>query len=84
MELMKDDNSEVRLNVTKSLKACLKEATGEFITQNFKAALVQLTKDSQWRVKMEAFRLIGDIALEGILTKEQFSSTVQDVFFQYL
>ena len=40
MELMKDDNSEVRLNVTKSLKACLKEATGEFITQNFKAALV--------------------------------------------
>ena len=72
MELMKDDNSEVRLNVTKSLKACLKEATGEFINAIFVESLVKLTKDNQWRVKTEAFRLIGDIALENILTKEQF------------
>ena len=67
MELINDENSEVRLNVAKSLIDSLKVVGHEFINAEFLETLQKITKDSQWRVKMAAFEMIGDIVTQEIL-----------------
>ena len=84
IELLNDENSEVRLNVAKSLIESLKVVGHEFINAEFMENLQKITKDSQWRVKMAAFEMIGDIVHEEILNKDQFVDKLQDLFFSYL
>lgn len=63
MELLKDDNSEVKLNVVKGLVKIAKVIGVELLSPQLLTTLSNMTKDGQWRVRMGVFELIADLAL---------------------
>mmetsp|Transcript_35912 Transcript_35912/g.55145 ORF Transcript_35912/g.55145 Transcript_35912/m.55145 type:complete len:93 (-) Transcript_35912:551-829(-) len=63
MELLKDDNSEVKLNVVGGMVKIANVIGAEMLTQPLLAILSNMTKDGQWRVRMGVFELIADLAI---------------------
>ena len=72
MELLKDDNSEVKLNVVTGLKKIAHVVGDElFSSPMLLTVLGNMTKDGQWRVRMSVFELIGDLGI--IFGKEVYT-----------
>lgn len=63
MELLKDDNSEVKLNVVSGLVKIANVVGSELLNSQLLNTLGNMTKDGQWRVRMAVFELISDLAL---------------------
>jgi len=70
MELLKDDNSEVKLNVVAGFVKIANVVGAELLTSSLLTTLANMTKDGQWRVRMAVFELIADLAL--IFGKETY------------
>ena len=81
-ELLKDDNSEVRLNVAMNMGKLAPVVGSELLTNTLKDILTTMTKDAQWRVRMAIFELIGTLSLEFGL--EHFKNNLETIFFTYL
>ena len=81
-DLLKDDNSEVRLNVANNLHKLSVVVGKELLAPNLVSQLSSLTKDSQWRVRMAIFEFIGIVGAE--VGRETFNATLENIFFQYL
>jgi len=62
-ELLKDDNSEVKLNVVSGLVKIANVIGAELLNPSLLTTLANMTKDGQWRVRMSVFELIADLAL---------------------
>ena len=62
MDLIKDENADVRLNVCSGLIKVAQVIGPEILTPQFLTTLTNMTKDAQWRVRMAVFELIGDLS----------------------
>ena len=82
MELLKDDNSEVKLNVVAGFVKIANVVGAELLTSSLLTTLANMTKDGQWRVRMAVFELIADLAL--IFGKETYCKQLQSIFMGYL
>jgi len=82
MELLKDDNSEVKLNVVKGLIKIAKVVGAELLSNQLLTLLTNMTKDGQWRVRMAVFELIADFAL--LFGKDVYCKQLQSIFIGYL
>jgi hypothetical protein len=54
----------------------------EMLSVNLIQILQPMTKDTQWRVRMAIFELIGKLAIE--FGKETFMRSLSTIFFTYL
>jgi len=63
LELLKDDNSEVKLNVVNGLVKIANVIGQELLTSGLLTTLANMTRDGQWRVRMGVFELIADLAI---------------------
>lgn len=82
LELLKDDSSEVRLNVASNMIKIAKQTGPDLLSPSSLTILTNLTKDAQWRVRMAAIELIGDLSLEFGL--EIYKSKLESIFMSYL
>ena len=83
MELLKDDNSEVKLNVVTGLKKIAHVVGDElFSSPMLLTVLGNMTKDGQWRVRMSVFELLADFAI--IFGMETYTTHLQTIFMGYL
>jgi len=82
IELMKDDNAEVRLNVVQNLIKVADVVQQELLSPSFLTILNNITKDSQWRVRMAVIELVGDMAIK--FGKDAFLKFLEPIFMQYL
>ena len=81
-ELLKDDNSEVRLNVASNMGKLAPVVGSELLTNTLLTILTTMTKDAQWRVRMAIFELIAILSLEFGL--EMFVNKLEGIYFTYL
>ena len=82
-ELLKDDNSEVELNVVNGLVQIAKVLGIDLINSGqILSTLTNMTKDGQWRVRMGVFELIADLAI--IYGKDVYVKHLQNIFMGYL
>jgi len=63
MELLKDDNSEVKNNVVNGLVKIAHVVREDLLNQQLLTTLENMTKDGQWRVRMGVFELIADLGV---------------------
>jgi len=63
MELLKDDNSEVKNNVVNGLVKIAHVVREDLLNQQLLTTLDNMTKDGQWRVRMGVFELIAELAV---------------------
>ena len=70
MDLLKDDNSEVKMNVCNGLQKVAQVIGPDVLSANFITTLTTMTKEAQWRVRMAVFELVGE--LSKIFPKEVF------------
>ena len=82
MELIKDENADVRLNVTTGLTKVAQVIGPEILNAQFLATLSNMTKDAQWRVRMSVFELIGE--LSKLFGKEVFIKSLESIFLTYM
>lgn len=81
LELIKDDNSEVKLNVIEGYIKVASIVGKENINQ-FIFELTSLTKDGQWRVRMAIFELFGELGIK--FGEEVFCKMIEEPFMGYL
>lgn len=62
-ELLKDDNSEVKLNVIDGVIKVSKVIGADFLSQPIMQTLKDVTKDNNWRVRMSVFERLADLGL---------------------
>lgn len=74
-ELMKDESSDVRLNVAQNMIKLADVIGVEMLSPSFLSILQNMTKDAQWRVRMAIFELIGDISVK--FGKETFTKSLE-------
>lgn len=82
MELIKDDNADVRLNVVSGLLKVSQVVGPEILSPSALTTLSNMTKDAQWRVRMAVFELIGD--LSKFFGKDVFTKHLETIFLSYL
>lgn len=82
MDLIKDDNADVRLNVVQGMVKVAGVITAEILNPQFLTTISNMTKDAQWRVRMGVFELIGD--LSKMYGKEVFLKHLESIFLTYL
>ena len=82
MELIKDENADVRLNVVSGMYKVAGVLSTEIINPNFLQTLNNMTKDAQWRVRMAVFELVGD--LSKLFGKDVFTKHLESIFLSYL
>lgn len=82
MDLIKDENADVRLNVASGMIKLAPVLGPELLSPAFLTTLTNMTKDAQWRVRMAVFELIGD--LSKAFGKEVFSKHLETIFLSYL
>ena len=70
MDLLKDDNSEGKMNVCNGLQKVAHIIGPDVLSANFITTLTTLTKEAQWRVRMSVFELVGE--LSKLFPKEIF------------
>lgn len=63
LELLKDDNSEVKLNVVGGLVKIANVIGADLLNAPLMTTLSNMTKDGQWRVRMGVFELIADLGV---------------------
>ena len=63
MELLKDDNSEVKNNVVRGLKKIANVVREDLLNTQLLTTLGNMTKDGQWRTRMLVFELIADLSI---------------------
>ena len=80
--LLKDDSSEVRLNVSSNMAKLAGAVGPDLLTPSLLTIFTNLTKDAQWRVRMATVELIGDLSLS--FSKDVFMSKIEPIFMQYL
>lgn len=81
-ELLKDDNAEVRLNVTQNLIKLADVVSVDLLSPSFLTILTNITKDAQWRVRMALIELVGDLAIK--FGKDIFIKSLESIFMTYL
>ena len=82
-ELIKDENAEVRLNVTQNLSKVSQVAQTDLLVPSFLTILTNMTKDPQWRVRMAVIQLVGDLALQ--YGRDVFQkNNLEPIFLAYL
>lgn len=83
MDLIKDDNSEVKLNVIGGLKKIAHVVNADTLLSPGNIVIISnLTKDGQWRVRMQVFELIAELGI--IFGKDLFQKALQETFMSYL
>lgn len=82
MELIKDENADVRLNVSSGLLKVAQVVGPDILNPQFLTTLTNMTKDAQWRVRMAVFELIGD--LSKLFGKEVFTKHLESIFLTYM
>lgn len=82
MDLIKDENAEVRLHVAQGLLKVANIIGADLLTPTFLTTMNNMTRDAQWRVRMAIFELIGD--LSKIFGKEVFVKHLESIFLSYL
>jgi len=82
MDLLKDDNSEVKMNVCNGLQKVAHIIGPDVLSANFITTLTTLTKEAQWRVRMSVFDLVGE--LSKLFPKEIFQKQLEALFLSYL
>lgn len=70
LELLKDDNSEVKMNVCNGLIKVSSVVGPDVLSPTFIAQITPMTKEGQWRVRMAVFELIGE--LSKLFSKDVF------------
>ena len=58
-KFLTDESSEVRLNVAQNLGKLARTVGPELLSASLTQQLTTMTKDSQWRVRMAIFELLG-------------------------
>lgn len=81
-DLLKDDNSEVRLNSIQNLHKIIEILHMDMITPAIIAILTNLLKDSQWRVRMATIEFIGHASIK--FKKECYHKHFEALFMGYL
>ena len=81
-QLLKDDSSEVRLNVSSNMAKLSGVVGADLLTPTLITLLTNLTKDAQWRVRMATVELLGDLSLA--YGKDVFMQKIEPIFIQYL
>ena len=81
MDLIKDENSDVRLNVTRGLIKLTETLGPDLLTGTLLTTLSNMTKDGQWRVREGVYNLIGDIGKS--FGKDVFQDMLESIFFNY-
>ena len=61
LELLKDESSEVKLNVVKGMVKIAKVCSVEMLTPSLLKTLTEMSKDGQWRVRMAVIELIAEL-----------------------
>ena len=80
--MIKDDNSDVRLNVAQNIGK-LAAVTGEDILSPALIVLLQnATKDQHWRVRMAVFETVGELAIK--FGREAYTKHLEALFSSYL
>lgn len=82
MELIKDDNADVRMNVVSGMSKVASVIGAEILNPQFLTTISNMTKDAQWRVRMGVFELIGD--LSKMFGKDVFVKHLESIFLTYL
>ena len=82
LELIKDDNFEVKLNVVKGLVKIARVAGVEVLSSALLKTLAEMAKDGQWRVRMAVHELIAELGF--IFGKDVFCTSLQTIFLGYL
>ena len=82
MDLIKDDNADVRLNVAQGMLKVATVIGSDLLNPAFLTTISNMTKDAQWRVRMVVFELIGD--LSKIFGKDVFVKHLESIFLTYL
>lgn len=82
MDLIKDENADVRMNVVSGLVKVASVIGAEVLNPQFLTTLSNMTKDAQWRVRMGVFELIGD--LSKMYGKDVFMKHLDSIFMTYL
>jgi hypothetical protein len=75
LELLKDDNSEVKMNVCNGLIKVSSVIGPDVLSPAFIAQITPMTKEGQWRVRMAVFELIGE--LSKLFTKDIFQKHLE-------
>jgi len=70
MDLLKDENSEVRLNVCNGMIKVSQVVGPDVLSAAFITTITNMTKEAQWRVRMAVFELVGE--LSKLFGKEVF------------
>lgn len=82
LELLKDENSDVKLNVVSGLVKIANVVNLDLLTSQLLNSLSNMTKDGQWRVRMSVFELIADLSI--IYGKEIYQKQLSNIFMGYL
>jgi len=82
MDLIKDENADVRLNVCSGMIKLAPVLGQDMLNPTFLTTISNMTKDAQWRVRMTVFELIGDLA--KTFGKEVFQKNLESIFMSYL
>lgn len=82
MDLIKDENADVRLNVCSGMTKVSAIIGAEILTPAFLSTLTNMTKDAQWRVRMAVFELIGELSLQ--FGKDVFTKHLESIFLTYM
>ncbi len=82
MELVKDENADVRLNVIQGLSKVADTVKADILSPQFLTTLTNMTKDAQWRVREAVFDFIGE--LSKLFGKEIFCKHLESIFLSYL
>ena len=82
LDLLKDDNSEVRLNVASNMHRLAGQVGSEILSGNLLSILTPMTKDPQWRVRMAVYELIGELGLA--FGESIYQRQLAEIFMSYL
>jgi len=82
LDLLKDENSEVKLNVVSGMVKIANVVGQDLLTTTLLQSLSSMTKDGQWRVRMSVFELIADLAM--IFGKQIYQKDLSAIFMGYL
>ena len=82
IELIKDESSEVKLNVVKGFMKIARVSSPDMLTASLIKTLTEMAKEGQWRVRMAVLELVAEMGF--IFGKEVFCKHLQTIFMGYL
>ena len=82
LELVKDEDGDVRLNAAKGLIKLADVLENDLLNETVINSLSFMTKDTQWRVRSAVYDLLSDLGTA--LGKDSFQRSLKDIFFGFL